>query len=129
MDIPRGSSREDIKQREQIIKDLYAHWIADHPDKMVWNDNLQDYIHIRFLSINETYEKAARNYESTVAVTRLSEVLKNAIKVDERPAKLNVKNQKAFETMLIMRYENIKLTVGVQRSSQNKIQYCITAIQ
>ena len=35
--IPLGRSKEDIKAREQIIKDFYANWIAEHPDKKVLN--------------------------------------------------------------------------------------------
>ena len=38
--IPLGRSKEDIKAREQIIKDFYANWIAEHPDKKVLNHAL-----------------------------------------------------------------------------------------
>ena len=31
--IPLGRSKEDIKAREQIMKDFYANWIAEHPNK------------------------------------------------------------------------------------------------
>ena len=53
-DIPKGKEREDIKIRRQIIKDFYADWIAHHPDKKVWNNTLKAYIHVKYLSINET---------------------------------------------------------------------------
>lgn len=65
--IPKGKSKEDIKEREKVIKDFYAHWIAENPEKKVWNKNLNDFIKVKFISINETYNKAARRYESTVA--------------------------------------------------------------
>jgi len=78
MEIPRGNSREDIKARKQIIKDFYAAWIAEHPDKKVYNKSLKADIHVRFLSINETVGHASGTYESTEAVTRLSEILENA---------------------------------------------------
>lgn len=42
--LPRGITKEDIKAREKVIKDFYAHWISGNPEKKVWNDNLQDYI-------------------------------------------------------------------------------------
>ena len=74
-EIPTDCSREAIKIREKIIKDYYAQWISEHPDKKIWNKNLGAYIHIKFLSINETYEKASRRYESTLAVLNLTEVL------------------------------------------------------
>ena len=53
--------------------------------------------------------------------------------ITEMP-KLNVKNQSRFSKLLIMGYEKvdfgkIKLTVGELRSSGQKIQYCITAIE
>ena len=76
--IPTGNNREDIKQRDKLIKDFYARWIAEHPDKKMWNEDLHDYIFVKYLSINETAEKAARKYESTLAVMRLSELLRHS---------------------------------------------------
>ncbi len=128
-DIPKGRSKEDIKSREQIIKDFYAQWIAENPTKQIMNIFLKKHIKVKFLSINETYEKASRNYESTVAVLRLSDILQNAILVDEKPAKRNTRNQKQFEKLLILKLGNIKLTVGLQRSNKDLVQYCISAPQ
>jgi hypothetical protein len=128
-DIPVGRTKEEIKAREQIIKDFYAQWIAEHPDKKVFNITLGKHICVKFLSINETYEKASRSYESTLAVFRLTEILEKATFVEELPAKRNTRNQKQFEKLLVMRYENIKLTVGLQRSNQDLVQYCITVPQ
>ena len=91
--------------------------------------SLGKYIYVKFLSLNETYEKAARSYESTLAVFRLTEVLQNATFVEEQPAKRNTRNQKQFEKLLVMQYENVKLTVGLQRSNQDLVQYCITVPQ
>lgn len=93
----------------------------------MWNEDLQDYIHVRFLSIEETSEKAARQYESTLAVFRLTELLSNSKKIDEVEPKKGTKNQGHFVKMLIMRLDNIKMVVGVQKSGNN-IQYCITAL-
>ena len=125
-EIPLGHTKEDIKVREKLIKDFYANWIAEHPDKMVWNKGLSEYIHIKFLSINETYEKASRSYESTLAVFQLTEILENATLLSTKPAKRNTKNQRQFEVLLMMQHNNIKLTVGRQRSNQELVQYCIT---
>lgn len=127
--IPSGHTKEDIKAREKIIKDFYANWIAEHPDKMIWNKDLSEFIHVKFLSINETYEKASRSYESTFAVLQLTEILENATLANKKPAKRNTKNQKQFEALLTMQYKNIKLTVGRQRSNQELVQYCITVPQ
>ena len=128
-DIPSGRTKEEIKAREQIIKEFYAQWIAEHPDKKILNVALGKYVCVKFLSINETYEKAARNYESTLAVLRLTEILQNATLIEELPAKRNTRNQKQFEKLLVMQYEGIKLTVGLQRSNQDLVQYCITVPQ
>ena len=43
------------------------------------------------------------------------------------------KNQKPFEKMMIMEYEvefvgKIKMSVGIRRRTQDKVQHCITAI-
>ena len=64
-----------------------------------------------------------------MAVFRLTEILQNATFVEELPAKRNTRNQKQFEKLLVMQYQNIKLTVGLQRSNQNLVQYCITVPQ
>ena len=127
--IPIGRTKEEIKAREQIIKDFYAQWIAAHPDKKVLNTALGKHICVKFLSINETYEKASRSYESTMAVYRLTEILQNATLIEELPVKQRTRNQKQFEKLLVMQYENIKLTVGLQRSNQDLVLYCITVPQ
>ena len=128
MKIPQGNSREEVKQRDQVIKDFYAGWIAENPEKKMWNDDLQDYILVKYLSITETAEKAARQYESTLAVMRLSELLTKSKKVAEVPPKKGTRNQKPFLKMYIMQLDNIKMTVGLQKSTGDKVQYCITAI-
>ena len=128
MKIPQGNSREEVKQRDQIIKDFYAGWIAENPEKKMWNEYLQDYILVKYLSITETAEKAARQYESTLAVMRLSELLTKSKKVAEVPPKKGTKNQKPFLKMYIMQLDNIKMTVGLQKSTGDKVQYCITAL-
>jgi len=129
LDIPRGVSKEDIKERERIIKDFYSKWISQNPEKRIWNADLEDYILVKYISINETYCKAARRYESTLAVFRLTEVLRNAVLVKEKPTKQNDKNQKSFEKLLIMRFDGIKLIVGIQKSNKDKVQYCLSAIR
>lgn len=128
METPQGNSREEVKLRDQIIKDFYAGWIAENPEKKMWNEDLQDYILVKYLSITETAEKAARQYESTLAVMRLSELLTKSKKVAEVPPKKNTRNQKPFLKMYIMQLDNIKMTVGLQKSTGDKVQYCITAL-
>ena len=126
--IPAGTRKEDIKAREKIIKDFYAKWISEHPDKKIWNEDLQDYICVKYQSINETYNKAARRYESTLAVFRLTEVMEKAVFKEEKPTKPGDKNQKPYSKLLILLYDGIKLTVGVQKTTQEKVQYCLTAL-
>ena len=128
MEIPQGNSMEEVRMRDQIIKDFYAGWIAENPEKKMWNEDLQDYILVKYLSITETAEKAARQYESTLAVMRLSELLTKSKKVAEVPPKKGTKNQKPFVKMFIMQLDNIKMTVGLQKSTGDKVQYCITAL-
>ena len=126
--IPTGTRKEEIKVREKIIKDFYAKWISEHPDKKIWNEDLQDYICVKYQSINETYNKAARRYESTLAVFRLTEVMEKAVFKEEKPTKPADKNQKPYSKLLILLYDGIKLTVGVQKNTQKKVQYCLTAL-
>ena len=138
---PIGNEKEDYKARKKFISDFYANWIAENTAKHVFNNSLNSFIEVKYLSINETAGKAAYNYKSTMAVTFLTEVLENAIApkdrkgdlVFERP-KEKVKNQKRFSKIFTMYYDKpdfrkIKLTVGELRGSAQKVQYCITAIE
>ena len=132
--IPQGRTKEEIQQREKIIKDFYAIWNAANPEKRVYNVNLNSFIYIKFLSIQETAEKAARSYKSTLAVTYLTEILELATVVNYTKPKEGNKKQSRFSDIIIMQYSKanfgkIKLTVGILRGSREKIQYCITAIE
>lgn len=128
MEIPQGNSREEVKQRDQVIRDFCAGWIADNPEKKMWNEDLRDYIVVKFISITETAEKAARRYESTLAVMRLSEILAKSRKIAEVQPKKGTRNQKPFFKMYIMQLDNIKMTVGLQKATGDKVQYCITSM-
>jgi len=126
MEIPLGKTREDIKARERIIKDFYARWIACNPSKAVWNQSLNAEIKVKGISINETYEHAARSYESTMAVMNLTEILSNAKMVSQGPRKADDKNQKAFSQVYVMRHKEVRLVVGYQPSKGDYVQYSIT---
>jgi hypothetical protein len=128
-DIPKGRTKDEIKAREKLIKDFYSQWISEHPEKKIWNNNLGAFIHVKFLSINETYEKAARNYESTLAVFRLTEILEKAVIIGEKATNRMTRNQKQFDKLIILKHGEVKLTVGLQRSTQEMVQYCITVPQ
>ena len=129
MEIPKGKTRDEIKVREQIIKDFYAGWIAKNPSKSVWNRSLKAEIKVKGLSYNETIEHAARSYESTMAVFQLTTILAKAVKESSGPKKQDDKNQKSFSRVLIMRYKNIRLVVGYQKSKGEYVQYSISAQQ
>ena len=131
--IPIGNSREDIQQRELIIRDFYREWKEKNPSQKKYNLSLKEYINIRMVSIVETSEHAAKNYLSTLAVLQLDAILVGARKVSIQNVKQNNKNQKPFEKIIIMEYElvgigTIKMTVGIRRRTREKVQYCITAI-
>lgn len=131
--IPIGNSREDIQQRELIIRDFYREWKEKNPSQKKYNLSLKEYINIRMVSIVETSEHAAKNYLSTLAVLQLDAILVGARKVSIQNVKQNNKNQKPFEKIIIMEYDlvgigTIKMTVGVRRRTREKVQYCITAI-
>ena len=134
LDIPQGRTRNETQQREKIIKNFYASWNATNPEKRVYNANLQAFIYIKFLSIQETAEKSARSYKSTIAVTYLTEILELATVVKRTKPKPGNKKQSRFSDVIIMHYDKedfgeIKLTVGVLRGSGTNVQYCVTAIE
>lgn len=127
-EIPIGNTREEIKTRKKIIGDIYASWIAMHPDKMVWNQSLMAYIHVKGQSINETKGHAALSYESTSAVLHLSEILSNAVVVEKRAPKHDDKNQKPYSHMFLMRWKTYRLIVGFQKSKGEYVQYYVGSI-
>ena len=134
-------TKEDKKQRKQFVIDFYGKWIIANPEKRLYNKSLEAFIEVRFLSLEETAQHASSTYQSTVAVTFLSEILENAIALKDKNGniitempKLNVQNQSRFSKLFIMEYKKtdfgkIKLIVGELRGSGQKIQYCITAIK
>jgi len=133
-EIPQGQTKEEIRQREKFIKDFYANWNAANPLKQIYNIALKDFIHVRFLSLQETVEHAAYTYKSTLAVTYLTETMKKATVTNRVKPKPNNQNQKRFSEIIIMQFNKrefrkIKLTVGVLNGSRKNIQYCITAIE
>jgi len=133
--IALGIAPEDLKNRKRFITDFYVNWITANPTKRIYNKSLENFIEVKYLSIQETASKAAIRYKSTLAVTYLTEILENAVIIGnpQEPKKDNVK-QKRFSKIYVMGYEKedfgkIKLTVGELRGSGQKVQYCITAIE
>lgn len=131
--IPEGNTLDEIKERERIIREFYHEWKERNPLQRKYNLALKEYINIRMVSIVETSEHAAKSYLSTLAVLQLDAILVGAKKISIKKVKPNNKNQQPFERMMIMEYElvgigTVKMTVGVRRRTQEKVQYCITAI-
>ena len=136
--IPIGREKADIKVRENIIWAMMGKWLSKNPLKRKKNLDLEDYIYLRFDGIQETVNKAARNYKSTMAIFELDFLLANAVKIGtDKPQS---KRQGKFMEMLIMNvntpaflpyFEKVKMLVGVTKQKKNakKIQYSITAIE
>ena len=134
LNLPKDDSTEAKKIRKAFISTFYSQWIAANPTKQIFNKSLNDFINVRFLSMQETAGHASHTYKSTIAVTYLTEVLENAKYVTRVKPKPENKNQQRFSEMIVMEYskkdfEKIKLTVGVLKGSKQKIQYCLTAIE
>ena len=126
-EIPKGNTKEDYRARKQIIKDFYAHWISEHPDKKVWNPALNAWIHIKFKSINETSGQASISYESTLEVFRLTDILSHAVLLKKMSPKKGDKNQKPYPEILIMKHNSAVLVIGKQKTTGEYVQYCISA--
>ncbi|MDR1762630.1 MAG: hypothetical protein LBR64_01560 [Dysgonamonadaceae bacterium] len=136
--IPKGMDKSDLKARENIIWAMIGKWISKNPLKRRKNINLQDFIYLRFDGMQETVNKAARNYKSTMAISSLDYILENAVKSGtDKPMS---KRQSVFAEMIIMYadtkeylpyFEKVKMLVGItkQKKDAKKIQYSITAIE
>ena len=132
-DIPSGDTPEEKRRRQKLIYEFYLNWKRRNPDQKKYNFALKEDINIRAVSLDETAAQASLTYLSTLAVLQLDAILTNAWLVKKVPSKPNSKNQRSFETILIMEYVcpgvgRVKMTVGVKRSDKSKVEYCITAI-
>ena len=126
VNIPQGSSHEDIEARRKIISDFYHAWKKSNPSQRRYNLSLKEFINIRFVSITETCTHASRSYSSMLAVLQLDAILTNAKRVSTKRVKNN-SNQKPFEKMIVMHYECVgigivKMTVGVRKRTHEKVQ-------
>ena len=133
-DVPMGDSIEDRRARNRLIRQFYYQWMGRNVDRKIFNKSLDDYIHVKYISINETAGHASLRYLSTLAVLQLDAILPNAILKASKPINPKTKNQKGFSRMLIMEYccpaiGLVRLTVGQKGSDGTKVQYCITAIE
>lgn len=129
MEIPQGNSREDNKARRQIIKDFYAHWMSEHPDRKVWNKSLKAFIKVNNQSVNEILGHASRSVEATSAQFYLTDILSNAIFIESRPPKCRNNNQKKFSKMLFLKWESSRVLVGQRKTSGDFELYYISGGQ
>ena len=133
-DVPMGDSVEDRRARSRLIRQFYYQWMGQNDDRRVFNNSLNDYIYVKYISVNETAGHASLRYLSTLAVLQLDAILPNAILKAAKPINHRTKNQKGFSRMLIMEYccpaiGLVRLTVGQKGSDGAKVQYCITALE
>ena len=132
-DIPTGNSIADKRMRSSLIYTFYEDWKRRNPEQKKYNNALKEDINIRAVSLDETAAHASQTYLSTLAVLQLDAILTNAWLVKKVPSNPNKKNQRSFESMMIMEYicpgvGRVKMTVGIRRSNKKNVQYCITAI-
>lgn len=132
-DVPMGDSVEDRRVRNRLIRQFYYQWMRKNDEKKVFNKSLNDYIYVKYVSVNETAGHASLRYLSTIAVLQLDAILPNAVLKENKPVNPKTKNQKGFKRMLILEYScpgigPVRLTVGQKGSDGTKVQYCITAI-
>lgn len=133
--IPTGNNKEDFRAREALITLFYVEWNHNNPEHRVFNDDLNDYIYVTYLSLDETRRHAAKRHQSTLAVLQLDTILRTAKRVGKPlPVKPGSRNQKNFSKMLRMECQledigMVKLLVGIKKKTGEMIQYCITSLE
>jgi hypothetical protein len=129
IDIPKGKSQKDVKDREKIIKQFFNNWDKQNPNKCVYNSNLKENIYVNSLGKNETMHHAARTYDSTVYLLELdlSTLLSNAtfVRIDSPKSK---RQQDEFDNMMILEYQSTHITLGI-KTSERKVYYCLSEIE
>lgn len=111
------------------LKEFYSKWISQNPDKTIWNNSLQAYIHVKGLSINEVLGHAPRSTQATEAQFHLSEILSQAVFVEQWPPKYSDKNQKSFSKVLLLKWKELRILVGYQTSKREYVLYYISGGQ
>ena len=99
-----GDSAEDRRKRNRLIRQFYYQWMDRNEERKVFNKSLNEYIHVKYISVNETAGHASLRYLSTLAVLQLDAILPNALLKEVRPINSKTKNQRGFSRMLIMEY-------------------------
>ena len=133
--IPTGNNKEDFRAREALITLFYVEWNHNNLEHRVFNDVLNDYIYVTYLSLDETRRHAAKRHQSTLAVLQLDTILRTAKRVGKPlPVKPGSRNQKNFSKMLRMECQledlgMVKLLVGIKKKTGEMIQYCITSLE
>lgn len=138
--IPMGGSMEEIRMRSKIINEFFKHWSAENPERQVFNKALEEFVHIRNVSVIEASEHSSKSYPSTIAALSFEEVIKNAKPVQRVPVKVGSSNQADFMYLLVMRYikdglGTVKLTVGIRKikgskeRDTEKVEYGISVLQ
>ncbi|GHS94401.1 hypothetical protein FACS1894207_2540 [Bacteroidia bacterium] len=93
LNLPQDDSTEAKKVRKQFVIDFYSTWITVNTTKQIFNKSLNDFINVRFLSIQETAGHASHTYKSTIAVTFLTEILERAKQIKSVKPKIENKKQ------------------------------------
>ena len=132
-DVPTGNTTDDMRKRQEIIKQFYFYWKKRNPESCKYNIDLGEMIFVNHTSLVETAGRASLTYLSTLAVLQLDAILQNAkLRFVDKPKPAN-KQQVKFAKMLGMDYScpgigDVRLMVGVRKSDKTKIQYCVTAM-
>ena len=92
-DVPVGDSTEDRRERNRLIRQFYYQWLNRNDSRKVFNRSLNDYIHVKYISVNETAGHASLRYLSTLAVLQLDAILPNAVLKESKPIHQGTKNQ------------------------------------
>ena len=79
--ISKGREKADILARENVVWAILGKWLSINPLKRKKNIDVDDYIYLRFDGMQETVNKAARSYKSTMTVCELDFILTNAKKI------------------------------------------------
>ena len=108
------------QQRQSILYQFYQEWKRRNPDQKKYNMALKEDINIRAVSLDETAAHASQSYLSTIAVLHLDAILTNARLVQKTPSKPKTKNQRTFESMLIMEY----VSPGIGRVKMTSCYSC-----
>ncbi len=126
-DIPKGSDKDSIYKRREIIVENLEILIGQKFSCKAFGSRLVEF---NFYSVDETAMQASQNYESTMAALEVVKALKSAWLVKTSLPVSSKQKKRKFKRIyelasVLKKIGKVKIIIG-ERNNKRIFHYCIT---